>query len=164
MKQVHMKMTDTEKTRLQKLCEDTEEWCEKNPHAKKEEVEFKRRKLEKLWNNTLQKITAREINDDFGRSPDTIYFLHPEDSKTALLKFARLARRKIHSHIYKTQIPDSDRNKIISKYNEVIERVWTKERAEIELMEFKQLCIKVFKTVDEKADPQRIDIERRWYY
>ncbi|XP_077967348.1 uncharacterized protein LOC120342837 isoform X2 [Styela clava] len=163
MKHVQPKMTDSEKNRLQKLCKETEEWCQNNQHAKKREAEFERRKLEELWTNTHQRIKSREENVDFWRSPNARYLLQPEDSKTALLKLALLARRKIHSHIYKTQIPDSDRNKIITKYNEVIERVWTKEKAERELMEFKQLCIKVFKKVDENADPQRMDVERRWY-
>nr|XP_039268238.1 centrosomal protein of 112 kDa-like [Styela clava] len=164
MKQVQLKMTISEKTRLQELCKDTEEWCENNSYAEERDVELKRRKLEELWNITLQKIETREINVDVERSRNPRYLLQPEDSKSALIKLALLARGKVHSHIYKTQIPDSDRNKIISKYNEVLKRAWTKEKAEIELMEFKQLCIKVFKTVDEKVDPQHMDIERRWYY
>nr|XP_039267758.1 uncharacterized protein LOC120342841 [Styela clava] len=164
IKLMQPKMTDSEKNKLQKLCKDTDEWCENNPYAKKREVDLERKKIEELWNNTLQKVETREINVYVGRSPNARYLLQPEDSKTALLKFARLARRKIHSPLYKTQIQESGKNQIITTHDKVNERVWTKERAEIELMEFKQLCIKVFKKVDENADPQRMDVERRWYY
>nr|XP_039267756.1 myosin heavy chain, striated muscle-like [Styela clava] len=159
------KLTDKYLNRIVEICTDAEQWLLVSyQKISRNELIDKRFSLETDACNIWKSLQDEKQNDDFGRSPDTRYFSHPEDSITALLKFARLARRKIHSHVYKTQIPDSDRNKIISKYNEVIERVWTKERAEIELMEFKQLCIKVFKAVDEKADPQRIDIERRWYY